>query len=154
MVAFHLNHRPHETIFGKLFLNIGKTFPKRIDQSVMKIFRPSIWHNYQLSKDPLFLVSWYNKGKRLVGDILHEDGLLISHRELNSKYNLSSNIFDYQRTKLCTKNFMKNIPEKLKILYQRPNIPFHFKPLFILKSGSKDVYKILTNLETQGPSCK
>ena len=50
------------------------------------ISQSSIWHKYQLSKYPLFLVSWYNKGIRLVGDILHEDGSIISHTELNSKY--------------------------------------------------------------------
>ena len=118
------------------------------------ISQSSIWHNYQLSKYPLFLVSWYNKGIRLVGDILHEDGSIISHTELNSKYNFSSNIFDYQRTKLCTKKFIKIYQTNSKFLYERPNIPFHLKPLFISKSGTKDFYKILTDLETQEPSCR
>ena len=118
------------------------------------ISQSSIWHNYQLSKYSLLLVSWYNKGIRLVGDILHEDGSIISHTELNSKYNFSSNIFDYQRTKLCTKKFIKTYQTNSKFSYERPNIPFHIKPLFISKSGSKDFYKILTDLETQEPSCK
>ena len=89
-----------------------------------------------------------------MGDILHEDGSIISHTELNNKYNFSSNIFDYQRTKLCTKKFIKTYQTTSKFSYQRPNIPFHLKPLFISKSGGKDFHKILTNLETQKPSGK
>ena len=89
-----------------------------------------------------------------MGDILHEDGSIISHTELNSKYNFSSNIFDCQRTKLCTKKFIKTYQTNSKFSYERPNILFHLEPLFISKTGSKDLYKILTNLETQEPSCK
>ena len=59
-----------------------------------------------------------------MGDILYEDGSIISHTKLNSKYNFSSNIFDYQRTKLCTEKIIKTYQTNSKFSYERPNIPF------------------------------
>ena len=99
------------------------------------------WYNPLISKYQLFFEKLYNNGINIVGDLLTEEGEIISKDELLNKTRLNNtNILNYLQLRSSVRTLLK-ITNFKPYLLQRP-----LAPLFLsisIKKGSKDFYKIL-----------
>ena len=57
-----------------------------------------LWNNKHvtINRKSLFYKSWYENGMVYVKDIVNDDGKILSHIQLNEKFNLNINVIIYQ----------------------------------------------------------
>ena len=102
-----------------------------------------LWYNPLISKYPLFFEKLYNNGINIVGDLLTDEGEIISNDELLNKTRLNNiNILHYLQLRSSVRTLLKNTNFKPYLL-QRPLAPLFLSISIKSKKGSKDFYKIL-----------
>ena len=120
--------------------------------SNLEISQSCLWYNRRISKYPLYYPAWHRRGIELVGDIIKSEGNVLSHEELNRKYNFQCNIIEYQRIKLLVKTFVTTYRDGNIFPYQRPIWSIYLQNLSKSKKGSKDFYNIYMSAESEEPS--
>ena len=108
-----------------------------------ELYTMPIWHNPYISTYPMFFPELYNNGINLIGDLLTDNGEIISKEELLHKTHLNSiNPLHYLQLKSAVKSTLKKINFRPYTL-QKPIAPFTYRIITKSRKGSKDFYKIL-----------
>ena len=69
-----------------------------------------IWYNPLILEEPLFMSNLYKKGINIIGDLLQQNGSIISKQDLIVKIGLKSiNELHYLRLKTLIKQVMNSI---------------------------------------------
>ena len=106
----------------------------------LDIIQAPLWYNSQISKDTLYLTTWRNKGIIMIGDIVHQDGNVLTIQELKDKYSLAINEFDYYRVRALVKAFIKKFKEGSYFAMSRPCLLTHIRVLFQSDKSSRKFY--------------
>ena len=106
-------------------------------------------YNPLISETPLIIPDLYNRGIKMIGDMLTNDGSIITKEDLLYKTGLNTiNPLYYLRLRLSIKSFLSNytfLPHPI----QRPTIPLYINTIQKSCKGSTDFYPILQgNKET------
>ena len=102
-----------------------------------------IWYNPLVSDDPLFLPYLYKKGINIIGDMLNNEGGIISKHDLSNKTGIPSiNDLHYLRLKMSIKQLLQLYNYEPTHL-QRPVAPLYYTLTKRNPKGSKDFYNIL-----------
>ena len=108
-----------------------------------ELYRLPIWNNPLISTYPLFLPELYRKGINLVGDLLNDNGEIITKEDLLLKTGLTTiNQLNYLRLKTCIKSLLKDTQFQPCVIY-KPLSPLLLSITTKNKKGSKDFYNIL-----------
>ena len=101
-----------------------------------------LWYNPDISNTPLFYPTWFRNGITFVGDILNNEGQIMSKAEIENLYGFKiTNFFEYHRLKILLTRFLN----KLKITagkFERPCIPHHISIIIHSKNVTKTFYSI------------
>ena len=112
-------------------------------QNYTELYKLPIWYNPELSKYPLFFPELYNNGINLIGDLLTDNGEIITKEELLSKTNLHTiNPLHYLRLQTVIRSMLNNTLFQPCII-QRPVPPLMYSIITQSKKGSKDFYNLL-----------
>ena len=104
-----------------------------------------LWNNKRIFKSELCLNKWLNKGIHYIGDLLNNNGSIISIEEIKIKFNLCVNFLEYYQDRLSVNKFISKFKKSDIFNYIMPVLPSHVKILFFSKKGSKKIYSILNN---------
>ena len=110
-----------------------------------QIIRSSLWYNSDVSKHSIFFQDWYNKGIHIIADIANNDNRILGFNDLNSKFNMRSNILNYYTIKTKVDIFLSKYKDIPNPLVERPMFPSHLDILFKAKKGCRKFYEIYTN---------
>ena len=127
---------------------------KQKPKSNCDIMNCSLWYNPKISKEPLYISSWFKGGISLLGDILNVEGKIEPIEVLQNRYNINCNVLDYFRVKLSLQKFIKNCNLVESFNYCRPACPFHLQILFKSRRGCKDFYHIFLSNPDHEPVAK
>ena len=109
-----------------------------------QIMSTPIWCNPKISKQQLFFSKWYKNGIFYVGDLVNNEGKILSQREISGKFNLHDiNYLEYFRVRSAIKLFVSNFKNGDIFNFTLPCIPNHLEILLKQKKGSRYVYNIL-----------
>ena len=112
-------------------------------KNYLELCQLNIWCNFLISLYPLFLPELYNKGIKLVGDVLNSNEQVFTREELIDKTKLTTiNPYNYLRLRSCINTPLKNTALPSYIV-QKPIAPLNLTMLIKNKKGSKDFYNIL-----------
>ena len=123
-------------------------------ESNSDILNSCIWYNQKLTKEPIYLPTWYKHGIYCVGDVVDSRGKIQSIDQLKNIYRFHINILDYYRVKLSVHDLIKKNKFGENFEYERPMHPFHLKVLMKSKKGCQDFYKILKTDTGNEPTAK
>ena len=70
------------------------------------IVNQRIWYNSKIGTKSIFYPDWFNRGLYFEGDVLNEEGNVLQLQEMNSKYNLSINFFNYFTIRTILRKFI------------------------------------------------
>ena len=101
-----------------------------------------LWHNPQISSEPLFFPHWYYAGVYSPLDLLDNEGRMIDQKTVQRQFNSKTNFLEYTRIKRCLKTYMKNLSTS-DIILTRPCQPSYLKLLSTSNSGTRKFYSIL-----------
>ena len=136
-------------------INCWQEFSKKCKfKSNSDILNSCIWYNQKLTREPLYLPSWYKHGIYCVGDIVDSGGKIQSIDQLKNIYGLNVNVLDYYRVKLSVQGLIKKNKFDDNFNYKRPVHPFHLKVLMKSKKGCRDFYDVLISDSTKEPNAK
>ena len=139
-----------KNIFWKDTLNCWVQMCKKLKpNNYNELYTLPLWYNPQISETPLIIPDLYNRGINMIGDMLTNDGSIITKEDLLYKTGLNTiNPLHYLRLRLSIKSLLSNyllLPQPI----QRPTIPLYIKTIQKSSKGSKDFYRILQgNRET------
>ena len=107
-----------------------------------------LWLNSNISQQPLFVQSWYNKGIKTIGDILDLNYEILKQEDIANIYNARTDFLTYLRIKISVKEYLTSIlvTEIKNLSFNRPYIPYL---LAKLRMNKKNIYKTLISPETQ-----
>ena len=94
------------------------------------IFTSCIWYNSKLATNKTFFPDWYKKVIYILGDILNENGRVMTLEEMNQKYHININFLNYFTIRRLVSNYSKKSQKTNDFSFTRPYIPFHIQ-LFI-----------------------
>ena len=108
-----------------------------------ELYTLRLWYNPLISQYPLFLPQLYKQGINIVGDLLHNDGEIITKQELLNKTRLINiNPLHYLQLRSCLRTLLNYTTFKPYTL-QRPLARLFYSILIKNNKGSKDFYNIL-----------
>lgn len=108
-----------------------------------ELYTSPIWYNPLISEYPLFSPNLYKNGINIVGDLLTNDGNIITRKNLLIKTRLDYiNPLHYLQLRSCVTFLLKNITFQPNQL-QKPLIPLLLRITIKNNKGSKDFYNIL-----------
>ena len=108
-----------------------------------ELYTLPLWYNPLISEYPLFFRNLYHNGINIVGDLLNNDGEIITKDDLMNKTGLDNiNPLNYLQLKSCIGTLLRNTAFKPYPL-QRPLAPLFLHISIKNNKGSKDFYKIL-----------
>ena len=122
-------------------------------QTNIEINSSCLWYNYHLSNIPLYFEKWSKQGIRQVGDILDDEGTVMTSEMLGSKYNLNINFLEQHRIKLLVKKFVLKYKKKDPFLFPQPSLPLHLNIVKRSSKGCKDFYLTFMKKEHCSPNC-
>lgn len=130
---------------------LGKGYPLKSNRDIIQ---SSIWYNPQITSEELLYPEWAKKGILFVGDLLHPNGELLDHNQIENKFNLDVNAFYYHRIKLLLKKFIKKNTDNNVFDVVQPFFPHHLSCLNA-NNACRTFYNILNNqnLEKNVPVC-
>ena len=107
-----------------------------------------LWYNplIKIDRKTVFLNQWYDNGITCIGDVLNEDGTILTYDEFTEKYFTPQfTVFYGLRNQLIsTWPQLRNFNNKLHL----PMFPLELKIILKSKKGSQDIYQTLNkNLE-------
>ena len=102
-----------------------------------------LWFNPKISKNKLFLPKWFSNGITLVGDILNNQGEILSQVQLKQKFKFQINFLEYHHVKLNIKDFLKCYETVTGSFDQppQPSVPMHIAFFINNKNGTKGIYQ-------------
>ena len=74
-------------------LSMAKILCNPNTKSLSELLNVSIWYNKQSSNELLFLAEWHRNGRYADGDVLKENGSVMTFEELQKLYNIDTNMF-------------------------------------------------------------
>ena len=108
-----------------------------------------IWNNanVKINNNPVTYKSWIEKGVLLINDLLDEKGEFMTYETFEDSFQVNTNFLTYHGLISTIKSYMRLL--KISVLKKQfgPIIPNIIKPFLLSEKGSKDMYKILTNVE-------
>ena len=68
-----------------------------------------IWNNtnIKINNSPVFYRRWYNKNIQYIGDLIDENGLLLTYEQFQIKYNLRTNFIEYMRIRTSVETYIR-----------------------------------------------
>ena len=112
---------------------------KKIQPQTIPSYKLPIWYNPLVSTYPLFFPELYKKGINRVGDLLTDEGGIITKDELLNKTNLFTiNPLNYFRLKSCIQSLLNTMLQPCII--QKPITPLLFSIATKSKKGSKEIF--------------
>ena len=130
---------------------VSKKFKCRSNDNILS---SCIWYNQALTKDPLYLPSWYKNGISCIGDIVDDTGKVESIEKLKNQYGFNINILDYYRVRQHVQNYVNKKKFGSKFQYARPVCPLHLQILIKSKKGCQDFYKLFLADAIEEPTAK
>ena len=113
-----------------------------------QIMSTPIWCNPKISKNNLFLSHWYKKGIIYIGDIVDNDGNILSQNSISTKFDFYNiNFLEYFRVRSCLNEFIDKFKKDEYFSFHVPCIPNHLETLLRQRKGSRNVYDILNQNE-------
>jgi len=110
-----------------------------------------IWYNDKLSKEILYLPKWFKKGIFWIGDVIGNNGQVLSKEDISNKYNLMEiNFLEYLRVRTSVNLYVKKVKFNNDYSFEQPIMPTNLKVLLKSKKGSKDIYKIFNKQKLNG----
>ena len=96
--------------------NFSVNTPISSNQDIM--YTP-LWNNKRIFKSGTCLNRWLNKGITYVGDLIKDDGSILSLEEIELKFNLKVNFLEYFQIRMSTRNCFsqKNVSDPLLLNY-------------------------------------
>ena len=108
-----------------------------------ELYTLPLWYNPLISKYPLFFPKLYKQGINLVGDLLTNDGEIITKQELLNKTRLINiNPLHYLQLRSCLRTLLNSTTFKPYTIH-RPVAPRFLTILIKNNKGSKEFYNIL-----------
>ena len=100
--------------------------------------------NPKISRNKLFLPKWFSNGITLVGDILNNQGEILSQVQLEQKFAFQINFLEYYSVKIIIKAFLKCYETVTGSFDQppQPSVPMHIAFSLIIKMEPKVSIKI------------
>ena len=126
-------------------------------QTPQEILNSPIWYNEAIGKETIYVPNWYYKGIRTIGDMIKADGTIMSVQEVVQTYATAQiNFLEYHRIKVLVQKYISKLKPNtnIQLANEKPNIPFQYTILFKIKSGAKDIYRILRNKDSLNYSNK
>ena len=104
-----------------------------------------IWYNSKLATNKTFFPDWYKKGIYIVGDILNDNGRVMTLEETNQKYHININFLNYFTIRRLVSNYIKKSQKTNDCSFTRPYIPFHIQLFIHSKQEGNMCTKFLVN---------
>ena len=118
-----------------------------IPKSASDVMGICIWNNtnIKINNSPVFYRRWYNKNIQYIGDLIDENGLLLTYEQFQIKYNLRTNFIEYMGIRTSVETYIRRNQIHLgtESLFNC-HWPFNIKLIMKSLKGSQDMYKILT----------
>ena len=130
--------------FWKAVFTYFNQFGQQIKVSTnVDISCTNIWLNKPLGTENIYFADWFKNGIHVVGDILKQDGQILTCEEIKTKFRFSPNYLNYFTVRGLVKKFMDQNLTSNRFDFYRPYIPFHIKVLLGSQNGSKNIYQAL-----------
>ena len=108
-----------------------------------------LWYNETISNEVLFLPKWFNKNIYNIGDLLHENGQVLSKEDISKKFSFTNiNILDYYRIRTILRIFITQNKKGDTFKNFQPSIPHHISVFFRTNFSSKDTYLFLNHVKS------
>ena len=115
------------------------------------IMTSPLWYNALISKNPLYIPTWYNKGVVTVGDIIDITGCVLELKDLERKFNISKiNFLEYYRVRQSINTFLK-VYKNGNTFSPQPQ-PYIIRTVHFLvlnKHGTRGIYNKLNKISTE-----
>ena len=127
-------------------------------KNIGQVLESPLWYNENLGRGKAFFKNWYEKGIRVLLDIISEDGEFYTFEELKVKYDIKGTFLDYH-------SLINNTPQSWKtqinenrifILENKHNVTcnIYIRELIKTKKGSRIFYDIFVGVNEYIPQGK
>ena len=102
-----------------------------------------LWLNSNISKYPIYLKSWSDKGISTIGDVLDSNYNMLSPEEIFNKYNVNTDFLTQLRLRRVVTSYISNndILQINNLSYTRPHVPYLVSKL--RSKNKNNIYKTL-----------
>ena len=114
----------------------------------LDILCTNIWLNKPLGTEKIYFIDWFQNGVRVIGDIIKQDGHLLSIDEIKTKFGFRPNYLNYLTVRGLIKKYIKQNSTQNGFDFCRPYIPLYMRALVGSHAGSKNIYQVFQQTGT------
>ena len=127
-------------------------------ENIGHILESPLWYNDKIGRGKVYFKSWYEKGIRVVQDIINENGSLYTFEQLKTLYNINGTFLHYHQLMNGISPLWINqiIDNHIFILENKTNAicNIYVKKLIKVKKGSRIFYDTFAEVDKYNPHGK